>query len=38
LLPSNDDQKLSEELEIKTFYERKWLKEDKLIKYLEFTL
>ena len=38
LLPPQQDSLLAKELNIKTFYENKWLKEDKLIKYLEFKI
>jgi len=38
LLPPQPDSMLSKELGINTFYENKWLKEGKLIKYLEFKL
>jgi tRNA (guanine-N7-)-methyltransferase len=38
LLPPQLESLLAKELDIKTFYERKWLEEGKLIKYLEFKI
>ena len=32
------EEKVSQEMEIKTYYERKWLKEGRVIKYLKFRL
>jgi tRNA (guanine-N7-)-methyltransferase len=38
LLPPQQESILNRELNIRTFYEAKWLKEGKLIKYLEFNI
>lgn len=38
LVPSQRESMLSKELDIKTFYEKKWLDEGKLIKYVAFNL
>jgi tRNA (guanine-N7-)-methyltransferase len=38
LLPPQGNSLLSKELNIKTFYEKKWLEEEKLIKYVEFNI
>jgi len=38
LLVDQQDSMLYRELDIKTFYEKKWLEEGKLIKYLEFEI
>ncbi|MFT6717280.1 MAG: tRNA (guanine-N7-)-methyltransferase [Saprospiraceae bacterium] len=38
LLPTQEDSLLYKELNIKTFYEKKWLEEEKLIKYLAFNI
>lgn len=38
LCPSQPESMLTKELAIKTYYEKKWLKEGKLIKYLEYKL
>lgn len=38
LCPNQPESMLTKELAIKTFYEKKWLEEGKLIKYLEYEL